>query len=161
MDPLIVKYIKMAQPGATYQLRKRHPTNVETTKTSHGSTASKKGVENTDESSSVVLGEVTREDPHLKTCEGTTETEVVDIPVIDMEMFKQVEVADKLDLLMAAINKINTNFHYKFDAYQQQLTKEKEGIIPQIQKVQERHEELEARIEDLEGKIPSMIWLIN
>ena len=39
--------------------------------------------------------------------------EVIEIPVIKMEDFQQVNMNEKLDLLMSAINKINTNFHYK------------------------------------------------
>ena len=36
-----------------------------------------------------------------------------EVPVIDMDDFERVGMNNKLNLLMAAINKVNTNFHLK------------------------------------------------
>ena len=39
-------------------------------------------------------------------------SQLAEVPVIRMEDFQQVDMNEKLDLLMSAINKINTNFHH-------------------------------------------------
>ena len=48
----------------------------------------------------------------------------IDIPVVPMDDFAVVDINDKLNLLMAAINKINTKMHIKFESVQKQLTAE-------------------------------------
>ena len=47
-----------------------------------------------------------------------------------MAPFQQANVEDKLILMMAAINKINTYFYYKFNSLQKQLTNDVDGVIP-------------------------------
>ena len=51
-----------------------------------------------------------------------------------MEDFQIVYVNDKVKLLMSAINKINTNFHYKFETLSQQLSSD---LIPHIEKAEQ------------------------
>ena len=57
-------------------------------------------------------------------------------PVIDMVHFKQVDHDDKLDLIMAAINKVNTNFYYKFEEVQRSLSNKEDGLIPRVNKLE-------------------------
>ena len=95
-----------------------------------------------------------------------------EIPVIDMEYFRQVGHGDKLDLIMAAINKVNTTFYHKLEEVQRKLSDQDTGLIPRLQKVEEwmedskvkidqiteqqgAIEELDARLEGIKGKIPT------
>ena len=83
--------------------------------------------------------------------------ELVEVPVISMEHFKEAEMNDKLDLLMAAINKINTNFHYKFDDLKQDVKTVKaslQEVTPKVKELEKGQEELSARLDDLKSKIP-------
>ena len=76
--------------------------------------------------------------------------QLVEIPVINMEDFRKVDVNDKLDLLMAAINKINTNFHYKFQVLTEQLTDEEDGVFPRLRDLESNYDEMANRVEALE-----------
>ena len=80
--------------------------------------------------------------------------QLVEVPVINMDHFKQVNQNVKLDLLMATINKINTNFHYKFDSLNKQITNDNDGIIPRLKSVEKNIEELQARVDDFEQHLP-------
>ena len=80
--------------------------------------------------------------------------QLVEIPVINMEDFEVVDTNDKLNLLMAAINKINTNFHYKFDALKKDISDDTKGIMPHLKKLEKQQEELQARMDDWESNIP-------
>ena len=60
------------------------------------------------------------------------QTELTEIPVINMQDFESVNADDKLNLLMAAINKINTNMYLKFDFLKKVLADEKDGVLPQL-----------------------------
>ena len=80
--------------------------------------------------------------------------ELTEIPVINMELFKQVDANEKLDLLMAAINKINTNFHYKFDSLNKVIMDDKEGILCRLKSSEKNIEELQARMDDFEQNLP-------
>ena len=75
-----------------------------------------------------------------------------EIPVVSMEDFEVVDVNDKLNLLMAAFNKINTNFHHKFESLTKQLT-EDSGIVPRLTAIEAAYEELLARVDDGEGEL--------
>ena len=63
---------------------------------------------------------------------------------------------DKLNLLMAAINKINTNFHYKFDELQKVISNDEDGILSWLTTVERLQEELTARVDDFEGQLPQV-----
>ena len=78
-----------------------------------------------------------------------TGKQLAEIPVIDMAFFKEVEATHKLDLLMAAINKINTSFHYKFQALSNVVT----NLDATIKKVSPKIDAIESSIEVLEGRI--------
>ena len=96
-------------------------------------------------------------------------------PVINMSDFSAVDMNEKLNLLMVVINKINTNFHHKFEelyaqifdgkealatritACEQQiqnqldvLNDEHEGILPRLRDVEQITSDLQSRIETLE-----------
>ena len=51
------------------------------------------------------------------------------IEVIKMKDFTAVDSDEKLNLLMVAINKINTNFHHKFKELSDQLNDPEKGIV--------------------------------
>ena len=77
-----------------------------------------------------------------------------------MEDFADVNADDKLNLIMAAINKINTNFHYKFEALNKTLVADKEGVVPRLKIAELNIEEMQARVDDMEAetaKIPDQI----
>ena len=80
------------------------------------------------------------------------------IPVISMSHFKEVETNDKLDLLMAVINTTNTNFHYKMESLERELTSTVknvcEAIFPRVVSLQKSCEELQARVDNLESNLP-------
>ena len=85
--------------------------------------------------------------------EGTKpkKQEPVEIPVINMVDFTTVDMDDKLNLLMAAINKINTTFYHKFEDLSTVLTDE-DGIVPRITDIETKQEEHESRLDGLEEK---------
>ena len=87
-------------------------------------------------------GEITIRNQETQTAE--------DIPVVQMEDFEIVDVKDKLNLLMSAINKINTNFHHKIDSLQSELKAEIKSLVPRIEAVENFNQEIAARVEDLE-----------
>ena len=78
-------------------------------------------------------------------------TEVIPIkPVVDMKDFVQVEGDGKLDLMMMAINKINTSFHYKLDRFTSVLTDEEDGVFPRMRDCERDLDEFRDRINVLE-----------
>ena len=64
----------------------------------------------------------------ISTSSQTDDTEVP--PIISMTDFKDVDSDNKLDLLMVAINKMNTNFHVKLDSLNQGLSAEVKNLLP-------------------------------
>ena len=64
-----------------------------------------------------------------------------EVPVVSMVDFEVVDVNDKLNLLMAAINKINTNFHYKFEDLKEQVTSSIDNLQPQLSRVEQNLQE--------------------
>ena len=76
---------------------------------------------------------------------------LLEVPVINMEDFQKVDINDKLDLLMAAINKINTNFHYKFTELSKKLTDEEQGALPRLHDVEVSVSEIQDRLDTLEA----------
>ena len=66
-----------------------------------------------------------------------------------MKDFEIVNTDDKLNLLMAAINKVNTSFHMKFDTLNKKLT-DPGGVMTKIASMEKSYEELLVRVD--EGK---------
>ena len=70
------------------------------------------------------------------------------IPVVEMSDFEVVDMDDKLNLLMSAINKINTSFHLKFET----LTKQIVGDLQsKVENLETNYQELLARVDDAES----------
>ena len=73
-----------------------------------------------------------------------------DIPVISMKDFQQVDMNEKLDLLMSAINKINTNFHIKLEEINTKISDEHQGLTPRLHDAEVCITELQTRMDNLE-----------
>ena len=84
-----------------------------------------------------------------------------EVPVVNMKDFEIVDMNDKMNLLMSAINKINTTFHHKFEAMQTQLTTDLATISPKIATLQKTQQELQARVDNLESHLPSSTDLLE
>ena len=78
------------------------------------------------------------------------ENKEIEIPVISMQDFQQVDMNEKLDLLMSAINKINTNFRMKFQELEDKITDEHQGLGPRLIDVESNIGELRMRMDNLE-----------
>ena len=66
----------------------------------------------------------------------------LEVPVVNMEDFETVDFGDKMNLLMSAINKINTNFHLKWDAIQKQIKEVVGGVNPRVAALEKMNEEV-------------------
>ena len=73
-------------------------------------------------------------------------SQTVDKPVVNMEDFETVGTDEKLNLLMSAINKINTSFHMKIENLERKITNEVNSLSPKITVIESAVEELQARI---------------
>ena len=138
----------MAQPGYKEKLRNHSATSPDGTLPTGSS-------ENLKEVEEIVPESV---------CEKETQTVADEIPVIAMEDFKIVDANDKLNLLMAAINKVNTNFHLQLETIQKQMTEDKEELhskLKKIDSVQKEVTEMSARLDDLERDRPSYTDLLT
>ena len=83
------------------------------------------------------------------------ERNVEEIPiksVVNMNDFIQVEDGEKLNLLMVAINKMNTTFQYKTDQIMLSLTDEEDGVFPRLRECESDIDDFCTRIEKLEEK---------
>ena len=79
-------------------------------------------------------------------------TELVEIPFVSMSDFEIVDMNDKLNLLMSAINKMNNNFHHKFDSLKDQLSGPR-GVITRLDKMESAYQELLARVDNAESSM--------
>ena len=79
-------------------------------------------------------------------------------PVIEMKDFEAVTSTDeKLNLIMVAINKINTNFHHKFKAVNKQLHEGEDAIVPQLKNCKSALEKCHKVLNnEQEGLLPRM-----
>ena len=98
-------------------------------------------------------------DPQVLQDKGTLLKVKKDIPIVCMEDFEVVNMDDKLNLLMSAINKINTNFHHKFEALEKQVLTYNNSLISRIEAVEQADEEILARVDDLEGAVSKITTL--
>ena len=55
-----------------------------------------------------------------------------EVPVINIKNFSAVDMEEKLNLLMVAINKINTNFHLKFEEWNKRLYTGDDAVVTRI-----------------------------
>ena len=82
---------------------------------------------------------------------GEMKLEKVEIQqIIDMQDYLQVADGEKLNLLMFAINKMNTSWQYKLDKIQEALTLDEEGIFPRLQDCETNIDDHAERISVLE-----------
>ena len=77
---------------------------------------------------------------------------VKEIPVIEMTAFETVNMDDKLNLLMSAINKVNTNFHLQLEAMQKSMVDQVKKVDPRIGALESLNQELTARVDEPEGQ---------
>ena len=93
-----------------------------------------------------------------KTPEKTKkETAVKEVPVINMSDFSQVDTDEKLNLIMVAINKMNTNFHHKFEQLNNQLNAKDTGLIAKVTTCQQEiHDISEVLNDESDGVLPRM-----
>ena len=117
----------MALPQRQMELRPRKPTREE----------------GPDPKTPVLLSASTQQSVEVQ-------TEDFEVPVVTMEDFEVVDVNDKLNLLMSAINKINTSLHLKMESTQNELSAEVQSIKPVLQSIQKDQQETAARVDDLE-----------
>ena len=107
--------------------------------------------------------------------EHQSSKELPEIPIIKMKDFSVVDMNEKLNLIMVAINKMNTNFHHKFEDFNRQLNDgdssiikrleiceetlqnhhdvyndEQQGILPHLRDVESTISDLALRLETLE-----------
>ena len=85
--------------------------------------------------------------------EEQSENEMEKVPirsVVNMNDFVQVSEAEKLNLLMMAINKINTSFQYKIEKFTTALVDEEDGVFPRLREVETDMDNMRTRIADLE-----------
>ena len=71
--------------------------------------------------------------------------------VVDMKDFEEVDMSDKLNLLMAAINTINSNFYCKMEEVKTDLSAKVAGLTPRMTALEKTCEELHARMDDIES----------
>ena len=76
--------------------------------------------------------------------------QVIEIPVVKMADFEVVDIEDKLNLLMSAINKVNTNFHIKLEQIQLEMQKDRTSTNSKISALENLCQEMQARLDDNE-----------
>ena len=80
-----------------------------------------------------------------------------EIPVIKMTDFSAVDMDEKLNLLMVAINKVNTNFHMKFEDMSKKLEKVKTSVDSKLQTFQEKLDSVNDVLNDeQDGVLPRL-----
>ena len=134
----------MLQPENQRQLRKRNKTNPDAS-----------SQESLDPEVTLIDGEEDSSQATQVTKETQTEKEY---PVVKMEDFEAVDINDKLNLLMAAINKINTGFHYKFEELSRRID---EDMTSHMEKYESLQQEITARIDDLGNNLPQNATLLK
>ena len=79
-----------------------------------------------------------------------------DVPVISMKDFEIVDMEDKMNLLMSAINKVNTSFHLKIDSMEKKLKSNWDAALPRVKAVEKDVQELQVRVKDMESLRPGI-----
>ena len=97
-----------------------------------------------------IYKDVTQKESYKSSEQGTQTVSLQEVPVVNMADFEVVDANDKLNLLMAAINKINTNFHYKMEDLNHIMKKDK-GVLNRLSSMETNVQELQARVDDSEG----------
>ena len=145
-----------------YNLRNRHVSQPVTTITTMEDPREEEGINNT---------QLHPTSP-LKPSEPKKEDNIEQIEVIKMKDFTAVDSDEKLNLLMVAINKINTSFHHKFEELNVQLNEPTNGIAKRITRcessikdildtIENEETGLDPRIKDLEADITDMTTRVD
>ena len=96
-------------------------------------------------------GQVNQENEDMVLQEHGEQTEEIPIKsVVDMKDFLQVGGEEKLNLIMMAINKINTTFQYRLDKMTEVLTDEEDGVFPRLRECEQEIDGYKERVEILE-----------
>ena len=96
--------------------------------------------------------------PKEKESESPKQQEQEQIEVIKMKDFTAVDSDEKLNLLMVAINKINTSFHHKFEELNVQLNEPTNGLVKRIMRCEDAIKDLKDMNENEEtGLTPRII----
>ena len=69
-----------------------------------------------------------------------------------MTEFEEIDLENKMNVLMAAINKMNTNFHLKFESLEKKLSASG-GIALKIGALENKFDELNARVDEAEEQL--------
>ena len=160
-----------------YNLRKRHGSQIVHADQSTGENSTY--IDCSTEAISEEIAKMRPENPETDTVEGKkpkeVEEEIEEIPVIEMKDFAVVDMDEKLNLIMVAINKINTSFHHKFEELNNKiftgensleariqscetkiaesetaLNDEQEGVVPRVTDIETNIEEIYTRLDKLE-----------
>ena len=79
--------------------------------------------------------------------------------VIKMDDFAAVNMEEKLNLLMVAINKINTNFHNKFKDMYKKIFDDVNAVEPRIVACESNIAGLKEKFEDkIDDKSTELLW---
>ena len=89
--------------------------------------------------------------------QSTEENKTIPV-IVRMADFETVDLEDKLNLLMSAINKVNTNFHLKFEQMQVRLPDldDYKNMATRIASLEKANEEILARVDDREAEIANI-----
>ena len=81
--------------------------------------------------------------------------QIEEIPIVQMSEFETINMESKLNVLMAAINTMNTNFHMKFESLEKKLSAEG-GIQSKIVDLEGDYQILCARVDNAEGALAAV-----
>ena len=85
-------------------------------------------------------------------------TEVIPLaPIVNMNDFFQVKGEEKLNLLMVAIDKINTTFQYKINRYSVFLIDEEDGVFLRLRDCEREVDDQHFRMDKLEETNKSLV----
>ena len=86
----------------------------------------------------------------------TTQTEEAQIPVVGMHEFEVVDFGEKLNLLMSAINTINTSLHMQIADVKNDLKTNFDRLFPRVRAVKKAQQELQVRVDDMEATVATV-----
>ena len=138
----------------TYNLRKRHVSVISTSEAGGEPSTNPTIVEETTSLVEEIHDNNLRQNPDVQLEVKKKDKEY---PVIDMGDFSEGDMDLKLNLLMIAINKINTGFHLKFEKLDRQLNSTTDGLITRVKKCEEGIASIKEVLNDEEeGALPRL-----
>ena len=149
------RYYKMALPNSEEYMKLRHRSvpHLEHTQLHEDSPdQGKKSFSTIQEENTPKQGAAAAGSPHPQQDPRLQNISKNPAPVVNMADFETVNIDDKLNLLMYAINKINTNFHLTFKALNTKI-KDISGMTDKIATLETHYQEILARVDDAETSI--------